>query len=320
MVYNSNWLYIIILFVFIFWISIFFKKYKVINIILPKKWDYWLLAIFQKILIFLIILIICIIPLNIWIYQWTEIKSVSTLNIEILFDVSLSMTAKDLEPDRFDVAKDALINFVKNLDANYNIWLIVFSGKPLVYAPMTNDKKALIWKIKNMSMANWPPTMDFVWTAIWNAILLGSKQLIDFSKKDKKPWVMILLTDWDSNKWIKPLTAVKDIKKLKIPIYVWAIWKDYRYIVWEDIYGSDVPASIDLKTLKKIAKQTWWEFRKLKSKWDFLKILWKLHKYVKNYEQIKKIPEYTYFNYYLKRVLLTLLIIYWLIFIKLKLK
>ena len=320
MIYNNNWFYILTLFIIFLWISIFFKKYKVISIILPKKWNYWLLSITQKILLFLMFLIICIIPFNIWIYQWTKIEKISTLNIEVLFDVSLSMTAKDLKPNRFDVAKNALINFIKNLDTNYNIWLITFSWKPLVYSPMTDDKKALIWKIQNMSMADFPPTMDFVWTAIWDAILLGSKQLVTFSQKNKKPWVIILLTDGDSNKWVKPLTAVKDIKKLKIPIYVWAIWKDDRYIVWEDIYGSDVPTSIDLKTLKEIAKQTWGEFKKLESKWDFLEILWKLYNYVKNYEQIKKISEYTYFNYYLKWILLVLLTIYWLIFIKFKLK
>jgi len=50
-----------------------------------------------------------------------------TLNIEILFDVSLSMTAKDFTPDRFNVAKDSLIEFVKSLDTNYNIGLITFS-------------------------------------------------------------------------------------------------------------------------------------------------------------------------------------------------
>jgi len=230
------------------------------------------------------------------------------------------MTAKDLRPNRFDVAKEALINFIKNLDANYNIWLIVFSGKPLVYSPMTDDKKALIWKIQNMSMADFPPTLDFVGTAIWNAILLGTDQLINFSKQNNKPWIIILLTDWASNKWIAPLKAVKEISKFKIPIYVWAIWKDNRYIVWEDIYGSDVPASIDLKTLKKIAKQTWWKYKRLESKWDFLEILWKLYNYVRNYEQAKKIAEYTFINYYLKWVLVILLVIYWILFIRFKVK
>jgi hypothetical protein len=49
------------------------------------------------------------------------VKKVPTLNIEVLFDVSLSMTAKDLKPDRFDVAKESLINFIQSLDTNYNI-------------------------------------------------------------------------------------------------------------------------------------------------------------------------------------------------------
>jgi len=318
MIYNTNWFYFLWLFILVFLVWFYFKKYKVINLILPKKWNYWLLSIFQKTIIFLIFLIICIIPFNIWIYQWTKIKKISTLNIEVLFDVSLSMTAKDLKPNRFEVAKNALINFIKNLDTNYNIWLIAFSWKPLVYSPMTDDKKALIYKIQNMSMADFPPTIDFVWTAIWDAILLWTNQLINFTKQKDKPWVIILLTDWDSNKWINPIKAIKEISKFNIPIYVWAIWKDNKYIVWQDIYGSDVPTSIDIKTLKTIAKQTWWKFKKLESKWDFLEILWKLYNYVKEYEQIKKISEYTFINYYLKWILFILLIIYWFIFIRFK--
>ena len=316
MVYNVFGFYFLFFFLFVL-ISLFLiKTYKWINIILPKYWNYWLVSVFYNFIKYFIILVILVIPFNIWIYQWTEIKKISTLNIEVLFDVSLSMTAKDLKPDRFDVAKESLINFISSLDTNYNIWLITFSWKPFVYSPLTDDKKAIIWRIKHMSMADFPPTMDFVWTAIWDAILLWSKQLLDFSRKNNKPWVMVLFTDGDSNKWIKPLDAVKQIKKLEIPIYVWAIWKNDKYIVWKDIYWNNVPTSIDLDTLKSIAKHTWWEFKKIESKWDFLDILRKLHSYVKNYEQVKKISEYTYINYYLEWILLILLWLFLLLFIR----
>jgi Ca-activated chloride channel family protein len=49
------------------------------------------------------------------------------LNIEVLLDVSLSMTAKDIKPDRFTAVKNALIEFVKSLGTNYNIGLVIFS-------------------------------------------------------------------------------------------------------------------------------------------------------------------------------------------------
>jgi Ca-activated chloride channel family protein len=72
------------------------------------------------------------------------------------------MTAKDFSPDRFTVAKQSLIEFVNSLDTHYNISLIAFSGKPFIYFPFTDSKKAIIWKISHMSFADFPPTLDFV--------------------------------------------------------------------------------------------------------------------------------------------------------------
>jgi Ca-activated chloride channel family protein len=233
-----------------------------------------------------------------------------------LFDVSLSMTAKDIKPDRFSVAKQSLIEFINSLDTDYNIWMITFSWKPFVYIPISNDKKTVIRKIKNMLMSDFPPTLDFVWTAIGDAILLWTNQLLNYTKNSKQPWVIILLTDWDSNKWINPDQAIKYAKEKKIPIFVWAIWKNYKYIVWEDIFWNDVPTSIDLSLLKKIAQETWWEFKKIENKEDFIQILSKLYSYVKTYEQIKQIKIYSYINYYLKRILLILLLIYWIFFVR----
>lgn len=314
MTYSSTWFVFLWIFILLFLVSFFLRKYTVYDMILPYKGNFLLFDLFQKILILLIFIIIVLIPFNIWIYQWTKIKKIPTLNIEILFDVSLSMTSKDLKPDRFDVAKNSLVNFIKTLDTNYNIWLITFSWKPFVYMPITDDKKAMIRKISSMSMADFPPTLDFVWTAIGDAILLWKKQLVNYTNNKEKPWVIILITDWDSNKWISPLKAIN--YKEDIPIFVWAIWKDPTYIVWKDIYWNEVPTSIDFDLLKKIAEKTWWKFKRLKSKEDFLEILSKLYSYVKTYEKIEKIQEYTYINFYLKIILLFLLFIYSFLFLK----
>ena len=311
MIYNTEAIfYVIILFVIFLFSFFILRKFKYINIFLPKKGSFWLISYIQYWLLFLIAICIFLIPFNIWIYQWTKIKKQATLNIEVLFDVSLSMTVKDFEPDRFNVAKNSLVDFINSLDTNYDIWLITFSGQPFVYVPITDNKKALVWKIQNMKMSDFPPALDFVWTAIWDAIILWTKQLVDYSWKQDKPGVIILFTDWDSNKGTKPLEAVKIANKYNIPIFVWAIWKDKKYIVWKDYYGTEVPTSIDLDLLKKIAEETDWEFLKIEQKEDFLKILSNIYKYVKNYEKIEKIDEYLYLNYYIKLLLILLLVLY----------
>lgn len=324
MIYDSKWFIFLAIFLFIFILWFIFRKYKSVNLILPYKHWVGAISFVRYLLIFLIFSIVCIIPFNFGIYQWTEIKKVPTLNIEILFDVSLSMTAKDFKPDRFYVAKKSLVDFLDELDTNYNIWMITFSWHPFVYIPFTNDKKALTWKINHMTMADFPPIVsrfgfEFAWTAIWDALLLWTKQLLDYSKKKIKPWVIILFTDGDSNKGINPLKALEKLKQYNIPIFVWAIWaKDF--LVWQDVYGSDVNTKISYDTLKKLAKESWWEFKQIKNKEDFKQILSKLYSYVKNFEQEKKINEYLYINYYLKWILLVLLFIYWILFVRFHLK
>ena len=320
MIYDKNWIFVSLglLIFFLIWYFVL-RKYKVVPLVFPYEWNFALLSLFQKFLIFLILIISLILPLNIGIYQWIQIKKVPTLNIEVLFDVSLSMTAKDIKPDRFIATRNALIEFVKSLWVNYNIGLIVFSGKPVVWIPFSDAKKALIWKISHISMADFPPTLDFVWTAIGDVILLGSNQLVKFTGKQKHPWVLMLLTDWDSNKWIKVEDAIKYAQVHKIPIFVWAIWKDKYYTVGKDIYWNKVPTSINLKMLENIAKSTSGEYMHIQSKQDLLNILWKLRQYVKNYEITKQIIQYTYINYYLACILLILLILYGLLFIKYKL-
>jgi len=324
MIYDDKGFLFLALFFIVFVLGFILRKYKSINVVLPHKYGIWVLSYFRYLLIFFIFLIICVIPFNIWIYQWTKIKKIPTLNIEILFDVSLSMTAKDFKPDRFYVAKKSLTDFLNELDTNYNIWLITFSGKPFVYIPFTNDKKALIWKINNMSMANFPPIVNmfwfnFAWTAIWDALLLWAKQLLDYSHKKEKPWVIVLFTDGDSNKWYPPISALKKLKKYNIPIFVGAIWaKDF--LVWQDIYGSDVSTKISYDILKKLAKESGWDFKQIKNEQDFKQILSKLYSYVKNFEQKKKIKEYMYINYYLKWVLLVLLLVYFTLFVRFKYK
>ena len=320
MIYNSWGILVSGVLLAVFFIGYFFlKKYKVVKVIFPYKWNYAFLSLFQKVLVVLILVLSLLLPLNIWIYQWSKIEKVPTLNIEVLLDVSLSMTSKDIKPDRFTAVKNALVEFVKSLSTNYNIWLIVFSWKPLVRIPFSDAKKALIWKISHLSMANFPPTLDFVGTAIGDAILLGSDQLLKYTHKEVQPGVLLLLTDGDSNKWVKVEDAVKFAKMHQIPIFVGAIWKDEKYIVWEDVFGNMVPTSINLKMLKDIAESTSGEFMQIRSKQDLLNILGKLRQYVKNYEVLKKIPQYTYINYYVAWILMFLLILYGVLFIKVRL-
>ena len=60
------------------------------------------------------------------------------IDIALVFDVSYSMEAKDLEPNRISVAKEMVSKFLDSLQG-HRVSLVLFSGKPFFSSPLTFD-------------------------------------------------------------------------------------------------------------------------------------------------------------------------------------
>jgi len=60
------------------------------------------------------------------------------IDIVIALDVSKSMLADDFSPNRFEAAKNVLIDFVSTLESD-RLGLVVFAGKPFTSVPLTFD-------------------------------------------------------------------------------------------------------------------------------------------------------------------------------------
>lgn len=56
----------------------------------------------------------------------------------VVFDISLSMLAEDIKPNRIEVAKTVLKNFISSRTSD-RIGLIIFAGKPFVSIPFSTD-------------------------------------------------------------------------------------------------------------------------------------------------------------------------------------
>lgn len=74
----------------------------------------------------LLLLCIVLLPLRISLVTDKHIVAEKNIPLQIILDVSLSMSANDLQPSRFAAAKDSLISLVQQLDG-YTISLITFS-------------------------------------------------------------------------------------------------------------------------------------------------------------------------------------------------
>lgn len=189
----------------------------------------------------------------------SKIEDVKKQGVEVIIalDVSNSMLAEDIQPDRLTRAKQAISRLVDDLD-NDKIGLIVFAGDAYIQIPITTD---YISAKMFLSAIN-PNTVPKQGTAIGAAISLGAKS---FSPGDGKSKAMIIITDGENHE-DDPLKEAEDASKAGIVIHTIGIGstngvpipmvnngkKDYL----KDADGNIVVTKLDEDILKKIALST----------------------------------------------------------------
>ena len=116
---------------------------------------------------------------------------VEGIDIVLVLDMSLSMRAADIEPNRFDATKQVVADFISRRP-NDRIGAVVFGRDAYTLLPLTTDEQALQTVIRELQLE----LIDGRGTAIGNAVGTGLNRLRRSNAKSK---VIILLTDGDSN-------------------------------------------------------------------------------------------------------------------------
>jgi Ca-activated chloride channel family protein len=170
--------------------------------------------------------------------------------VVISLDVSRSMLAADVAPDRLDAAKSAAIDFVGMLPAGFNVALVRFAGSAAVVVPPTTDRAVVTAAIQNLEVA---PS-----TAIGDGILSSLDAIAQapsdpLHPDDPAPAAVVLLSDGSTNAGTPSATAAQQAKKLGVPVYTIAYGTDEGYI---EIGGQRQPVPVDHYELEQIAKIT----------------------------------------------------------------
>lgn len=142
--------------------------------------------------------------------SWKDTKT-EGIDIVISLDVSLSMLAKDFKPNRIEVAKEVITDFI-DARPNDRIGLVIFGGEVFTQCPLTNDHKVL----KNMF-----PQIKAGMLDQGTAIGLGLAGAVARIKESKaKSKVIIMVSDGVNNVGeISPLTAGELAKTYDIRVY-----------------------------------------------------------------------------------------------------
>ena len=149
----------------------------------------------------------------------SKLKKVKTEGIEIVIalDVSNSMLAQDIKPNRLEKAKRSISKLLENLQ-NDKIGLIVFAGKAYTQVPITTDYTATKMFLSTINTGI-IPTQG---TAIGEAIRLASKS---FSLDNENKKVLIIITDGENHE-DDPLEASKKAKEKGILVYTIGMGKE----------------------------------------------------------------------------------------------
>ena len=179
-------------------------------------------------------------------------SSTEGIDIMLAMDISGSMRAQDLKPDRLEASKDVAASFI-NGRPNDNIGLVVFAAESFTQCPLTTDHTVLLNLFKDVQ-----PGIIQDGTAIGLGLANAVSRIKDSQAKSK---VIILLTDGVNNQGeIAPVTAAEIAKTFGVRVYTIGVGTQGKApYPWQTAFGVkyvDVDVEIDEPTLKQIAATT----------------------------------------------------------------
>jgi len=218
---------------------------------IPKTWKHYLRHLLFAITCVVLSLLVAVLARPQSSENW---ENVSTEGIDIVMaiDVSTSMLARDLKPDRIEAAKDVATQFIAGRPYD-RIGLVVFSGESFTQCPLTTDHAV----VTNLLHETHTGVLEDG-TAIGNGLATAVSRL---KESDAVSRVIILLTDGENNRGeIPPLTAAEIAKTFGIRVYTIGVGTigtaPYPFDTPFGIRIQDVQVKIDEESLQSIADIT----------------------------------------------------------------
>ncbi|MGB3344755.1 MAG: VWA domain-containing protein [Aequorivita sp.] len=221
----------------------------------------------------------------------TKTKTTRGIDIIMAMDLSASMLARDLKPNRLEALKTVAARFIQSRP-NDRIGLVEYAGESYTRTPLTSDKELVLSSLKNM---NYNTTIEGG-TAIGLGLATAVNRLKDSRAKSK---VIILLTDGVNNTgFIDPKIASEIAVEFGIKVYTIGLGTNGMAMSPIALrpdggfqYGN-VQVEIDEQLMKDIAKATGGQYFRATDNTKLEKI----------YEEINKlektdIEELRYTNY-----------------------
>ena len=258
---------------------------------MPKSHKHYLFHLLFLLRVLVVILLVVVIARP-QLSNHFQTQTTEGIDIMLSLDISGSMLAEDLRPNRLEASKNVATEFISGRP-NDNIGLVIFSGESFTQCPLTNDHAVLINLFQGVQYG-----MIEDGTAIGLGLANAVSRIKDSAAKSK---VIILLTDGSNNVGdVAPLTAAEIAQSFGIRVYTIGVgtrgMAPYPIQTPMGIRYQDMPVDIDEDILREIASLTGGQYfratdtNKLKSIYQEIDQLEKTKLNVRQYS--KKNEEY----------------------------
>jgi Ca-activated chloride channel homolog len=166
-------------------------------------------------------------------------------------DVSLSMQATDIEPDRFRAMQKAAKEFVDVLPERINLGLVSFAGTATNLVPPTTDRAQVSNAIDNLDLAESTAIGEAIFSSL--TAIENFQSTIDTATEELPPARIVLLSDGYNTVGRADTQAIDAARAAGVPVSTIAFGTDYGTL---DLDGETVPVPVDRATLEDIADQT----------------------------------------------------------------
>jgi Ca-activated chloride channel family protein len=171
--------------------------------------------------------------------------------ILLAIDTSLSMQATDVEPNRFEAAKDAAASFVDLIPPKINVGIVQFNGAAVLKVPPTTDHDQLKRGIEGLKLGEA--------TAIGEAVYASLDAIAAIPPDDEgtpPPARIVLMSDGKTTTGRSDESAAQAAVDAGVPVSTIAFGTDEGYIVTPNEPGVRLPVPVDRGALQEIADTT----------------------------------------------------------------
>ncbi|HHV20777.1 MAG TPA: VWA domain-containing protein [Propionibacterium sp.] len=170
--------------------------------------------------------------------------------IVVVLDISLSMQATDVQPDRFSVAKSEATEFVESLPEQFNVSLVTLSGNPALVIPPTTDRAAVIRGIETRDLQDS--------TAVGEAIVVALQALAQAPQPpgaddEPAPGAIVLLTDGQNTVGRPAEQGALVAATEEVPIFTIGYGTENGFV---DLDGQREPVPVNHEQLERVAEGT----------------------------------------------------------------